>query len=265
MSQDRQPVLSVVTVVRNGEQHIGRCIESVIAQGIQGLEYIIVDGQSTDCTLEVIERYRGSVTVLVSEPDEGLYDAMNKGLQLARGRFIHFLNSDDRYFDDGVLARILPELKDGEVVFGQMKYMEMDGSSRLIGQQFSWQQELRASRVPQMAVFAPKSCYQEVGEFDRSLRIAADYDMVLRLAIKFPMRYIPVPVAVMYAGGISYLSSKLAFQESMQVARRYGRSLLSSYWDYYLKRTKWRLSRILPQTLLRYIWDKKNAFRSSDS
>lgn len=262
MSHDRQPVLSVVTVVRNGEQHIGRCIESVIAQGIQGLEYIIVDGQSTDGTLEVIERYRDSVSVLISEPDKGLYDAMNKGLRLATGRFIHFLNSDDQYFDDGVLARILPELMDGEVVFGQMKYVEADGSSRLIGQPFSWDEELRASRVPQMALVVPKSCYAEVGEFDLSLRIAADYDMVLRLASKFPMRYLPVPISVMHAGGISYLSPKLAFRESMQVARRYGRGLLPGYGDYYLKRIKWQLSRMLPQVLLGYVRERKEASRS---
>jgi glycosyltransferase involved in cell wall biosynthesis len=96
MNNGLSPSISVITVVRNGASVIADCIDSVLAQQIDGLEYIVIDGASTDGTLEIIRRYGDAISVCISEPDRGLYDAMNKGLRLARGRYIHFLNADDR-------------------------------------------------------------------------------------------------------------------------------------------------------------------------
>ena len=91
------PLISVITVVYNGEEHIGRTIESVLAQTYKEVEYIIIDGKSTDGTLEVIGSYNG-IHKIVSEPDKGLYDAMNKGLKAASGEYVWFLNSGDQIY-----------------------------------------------------------------------------------------------------------------------------------------------------------------------
>lgn len=245
MSSSASPLITVITVVRNGEAVIEDCIKSVFAQNTPNLEYIVIEGASTDRTLEIIKRYQDKITKIVSEPDKGLYDAMNKGLANASGKYIHFLNADDRYFNDQVLAEILPKLDESTVCYGQMKYIDMDGQASLLGQPFDWHAELRGSRVPQMALIVPRHCYATVGKFDLSLRIAADYDMVLRLAKQFPIKHIEIPISIMHAGGISYQRPDLAFRESMLVARRYGRSILASRWDFALKHLKWFVARRL--------------------
>lgn len=251
--KEKEPIITVITVVRNAESSIEGCINSVLAQGIADLEYIIIDGQSTDGTLAIIRKYQRSVETLISEPDNGLYDAMNKGLKHANGRYIHFLNADDCYFNNEVLCSIIPELDESSVAYGQMLYIESDGSKRLQGSDFSWDAELRGSRVPQMALFVPRHCYAIVGDFDTSLKIAADYDMTLRLAKCFPVKYLPQPISIMHAGGVSYQRPDLAFKESMSVSRRHGRGFFGSWWDYLLKRLKWSVAHNLPPSFVRLL------------
>lgn len=235
------PPISVITVVRNGEHVIGACIESVLAQQIEGLEYIIIDGASTDGTINIIRSYGEAISVCVSEPDRGLYDAMNKGLARARGRYVHFLNADDCYYAPDTLRTLLPWLYPGAICHAQMVYVETSGRRRLLGEPFCRMCELRASRMPQPVMFVPRHMYEAVGAFDTKYRIAADYDMVLRLTQRFPTRFIAQPVTVMHAGGLSYQRPDLAFGESLRVARSYGRSCLGSWLDFLLKHAKWRL------------------------
>jgi glycosyltransferase involved in cell wall biosynthesis len=250
MTNAEPATFSVITVVRNMESVVGECIRSVLAQKCANLEYIIIDGQSTDRTLEVVAQFGCAVTKIISEPDEGLYDAMNKGLSIATGKYVHFLNADDRYFDDQVLSSVLPALEESTVTYGKMLYVESDGSQKMVGDEFSWRNELKGSHVPQMALFVPKACFEIVGGFDTSLKIAADYDMVLRLASRFPMKHLPFPISVMHAGGISYRSPELAFRESMYVARKHGRGRVASYIDYVVKCGKWMTSRALPRRVV---------------
>lgn len=251
MSVISTPVLTVITVVRNGETVIDGCIRSVLEQCIPDLEYIVIDGASTDGTLDIVRGYGSALSRVVSEPDKGIYDAMNKGLRLARGRFVHFLNADDRYAAPDTLRTLLPQLDERYVCHAQMIYVLPDGSRRLLGEPFSRQRELRGSRLPQPVLFVAKSLYDQVDGFDTRYRIAADYDMVLRLTERFPTRFIAQPVTVMHAGGISFQQPDLAFGEAMQVARRHGRNRFASLWDFALKHTKWRVAPMLSPLLLR--------------
>lgn len=244
------PPITVITVVRNAVKTIEECIQSVLQQQIDNLEYIVIDGASMDGTLEIIEKHRKFITRIVSEPDGGLYDAMNKGLRSATGVFIHFLNADDRYVSSDVLRSLMPDLQTGVVCYGQMVYVEGFNRHRLLGAPFSLEAELRESRIPQPALFVPRKLYREVGEFDLSLKVAADYDMILRLTSRFPVKYIPKPLIVMRAGGVSYQRTDLAFWESMIVSRRYGRSFVGSWLTYLRRIIKWRIARALPLRLL---------------
>lgn len=252
-AQAVRPRLSVITVVRNGEKVIKGCIDSVLAQGIEGLQYIVIDGASTDGTMEIVRSYGDAISICVSEPDKGLYDAMNKGLRFATGEFVHFLNSDDRYLNSDVLSSVLPKLMDGEVTYGQIVYVEEDGTRRTLGEPFSWKRELRGSCVPHMSLFVPNSCFEEVGQFDLSLRIAADYDLVLRLARRFPMRFLPLPISEMHAGGFSYQNPYASFRESSLVAKRYGRSRRGSFLDFAMKSGKWWLVHNMPSWTWRWL------------
>jgi glycosyltransferase involved in cell wall biosynthesis len=239
MSYGRPPI-TVITVVFNAKDVVKGCVDSVLAQSIEGIEYIVIDGGSTDGTLDVLREYGDRITHLVSEPDRGLYDAMNKGLKLATGRFIHFLNADDRYVSGSVLSSILPDLDACALCYGQMQYVE-NGQVRLLGEPFNWSRELRASHVPQPVMFVAPEIYAQVGFFDISLKIAADYDMVLRIAKRYPVKFIPLPVTAMHAGGVSYRRPDLTFYESMIVSRRNGLGLLPAVGSYLSRILKWKV------------------------
>lgn len=245
-----QPPISVVTVVRNGEAIIDGCVESVVTQKIPELEYIVIDGASTDGTLEIIRRYGDAISVCISEPDRGLYDAMNKGLRLARGRYIHFLNADDRYVAPDTLSSLLPRLDESTVCYGAMMYQEADGRQRRLGSPFSWSRELIESHVPQPTLFVPSRLYREVGEFDLNYRIAADYDMVLRLARRFPMRFLDQPVTLMAAGGISYTQMGRTFKEAARVSVSHGCPAAAAYLTYLRRMLTWQVARRLPVSFI---------------
>lgn len=246
MPTTHQPIITVVTVCRNAAATIEQTILSVIAQKIEGLEYIIIDGASTDGTLDIVRKHAEHIDHIISEPDKSLYDAMNKGLRLARGRYLHFLNADDRYFAPDVLQKLLPELEENTVCFAQMVYVSEDGSERRLGAPFSWENELRVSHVPQPTLFVSKKLYEQVGEFELRYRIASDYDMVLRLAQRFPVKYIAQPTTIMNYGGLSDVQMGLAFRESMDISKRYGRSAISSFLTYLSRMLKWQVARRLP-------------------
>lgn len=245
-----QPLISVITVVRNGEAIIDGCIESVVAQKILGLEYIVIDGASTDGTLARIRRWGDAISTVVSEPDKGLYDAMNKGLRLARGRYIHFLNADDRYVAPDTLRQLLPRLDEDTVCYGAMIYQEEDGRQRRLGSPFSWERELMESHIPQPTLFVPTKLYREVGGFDLQYRIAADYDMVLRLARRFPVRFVDLPVTLMMAGGISYTQMGRTFKEAARVSVSHGRPAAAAYLTYFRHMLTWQVARHLPVSLI---------------
>lgn len=249
---DQFPI-SVITVVRNGEAIIDGCIESVVAQKIKGLQYIVIDGASTDGTLARIRRWGDAVSTVVSESDKGLYDAMNKGLRLARGRFIHFLNADDRYVAPDTLRQFLPHLDEDTVCYGTMIYQEDNGRQRRLGLPFSWERELIESHIPQPTLFVPTRLYRKVGEFDLQYCIAADYDMVLRLVRRFPVRFIDQPVTLMMAGGISYTQMGRTFKEAARVSVSHGRPVAAAYLTYLRHMITWQVARRVPVSMIQ-VW-----------
>lgn len=247
---NEQPIISIITVVRNGEAIIDGCIQSVLAQDIPGLEYIIIDGASTDGTLARIRSWGEGISLVVSEPDKGLYDAMNKGLRLARGRYIHFLNADDRYVAPDTLRQLLPQLDEDTVCYGAMIYQEEDGRQRRLGSPFSWERELMESHIPQPTLFVASKLYRQVGEFNLEYRIAADYDMVLRLAQRFPVRFVDQPVTLMMAGGISCTQMGRTFKEAARVSISHGRPILAARLTYLRHVLTWQIARRVPVSFI---------------
>jgi len=176
------PLISIVTVVYNGEKHLDQTIRSVLSQTYENVEYIIVDGGSTDRTLDIIRTHEDRIDCWVSEPDSGIYDAMNKGIGLAGGDLVGLLNSDDWYVD-GALAEVARIYADG------------DGKNRVIAGKWGIileSMDLTIEAAPSLrfhagmplchqAMFVPKATYDSVGLYDTGYRYAADLDMVLRL------------------------------------------------------------------------------------
>jgi len=181
-SSPRRPLVSIVTVVYNGERHIDQAIRSVLSQTYDNIEYIIVDGGSTDRTLNIIRKYEDHINCWVSESDRGIYDAMNKGIGLARGDLVGLLNSDD-WYADGAIAEVV------------RMYSSDGGKNRVIAGKWNIVLErlgITIEATPSLrfhtgmpfchqAMFVPKTIYDSVGLYDTRYRFAADLDMVLRL------------------------------------------------------------------------------------
>jgi len=175
-----EPAFSIITVCLNSEKTVERTINSVLNQTFNDVEYIIIDGGSTDNTLNIIESYEEQITTIISEPDKGLYYAMNKGLALAKGRLIGIINSDD-WYEPNTLDLVYQEyLKTGEeaVFHGLCKYYENGKEGKILSYHHDI---LKYTNIAHPTCFISKEIYDEFGFFDTDYKIAADYELLLRL------------------------------------------------------------------------------------
>ena len=179
-SQPVVPLVSVVTVVKNGAAHLTQCIESVLTQSWPGIEYIIIDGGSTDATLDIIRTYDDRLAFWVSEPDQGIFDAMNKGIGLATGELIGLLNADDWYEPGAVEAAATALLERGlrGVYYGDKYLVQVD-----MGRVYEMPASLefwRGMNVCHQAMFVHREVYERLGGYDLRYRLAADFDFLVR-------------------------------------------------------------------------------------
>lgn len=175
--------ISIVTVCYNSVETIERAIQSVIGQDYDNVEYIVIDGGSTDGTVDVIQRHEQNIAYWVSEKDEGIYDAMNKGIEHATGEVIAFLNSDD-WYEENILGEIARKFEDPEVqiLCGDMYCHNGETVTRY---HVDEQKGLQAMRFemgyPHQTMFARKNLFARYGRFDTQYQITADYDWLLRV------------------------------------------------------------------------------------
>ena len=203
--------ISVITAVYNNRATVAAALDSALAQTHEDVELVVIDGGSTDGTLEVLQGYAGHIAVLVSEPDRGIYDALNKGVRHASGEVLGFLHSDDLYADAGVLCRVAQAFDGADVaaVYGDLLYVRKDAPERVVrtwrAGQFSPARLARGWMPPHPTFYARRETYAELGGFDTRYRIAADYDCMLRFLGRGGLRvgYIPEVLVKMRVGGAS--------------------------------------------------------------
>jgi len=211
--RENNPTLSIITVVRNGADTIGRCLDSLKEQHVP-VEHIIIDGSSTDETMSIINREALPASKIVSEPDRGIYDAMNKGLTLATGDVVGTLNADDFYCHDKVLSRVAEVFKDPEVesCYGDLVCVDRETAGRVVrywrGGPFDIKRFYWGWMPPHPTFFVRRSVYERFGGFRLDLGSAADYELTLRLLFKHRVstRYLPEPLVMMRVGGVSNAS-----------------------------------------------------------
>jgi glycosyltransferase involved in cell wall biosynthesis len=201
--------LSIITVCYNSAKTIEKCMKSVISQLNGRTEYLIIDGASTDDTLDIIGRYKNRFMKVISEPDRGIYDAMNKGIINASGKWIWFINSDD-YIKDGLIAEILHCISvnsNADCIYGDMEYVRiLEG--KLYSEIKKGPNSLDQLKT-QMIIGHPSTiCKREpliqIGMFDIKFKVAADWDLLLRLYNKgYRFAYINQTLSSFYCGGIS--------------------------------------------------------------
>ncbi len=216
--------ISIITSVYNNKSTIAESIESVLSQTYNNIEYIVVDGASTDGTLEIIKQYQDKISAFISEPDKGIYDGLNKGIQLATGDIVGFLHSDDLYQNNQVIETVAQTFKDNQVdsTYGDLIYVRQHDTSKVVrywkSGAFSLKKLSQGWMPPHPTFFVKRKKYEEFDGFDTRFKIAADYDCILRLLGKHSITtyYIPKILIKMRVGGESNKSLKNLFLKSLE-------------------------------------------------
>jgi len=207
----KKPKISIITVSFNSQSTIKHTIQSVASQDYQNKEYVLIDGASTDWTLDIISFLKGKIDYFVSEKDNGIYDAMNKGIKASSGDIIGILNSDDFYSNDKVLSKVANIFKetDCDCLYGDLVYVDKGDASKIVrywkSGKFSKKKLRMGWMLPHPTFFVKKEIYEKYGLYNLKLKTAADYEMILRLLHKdnIKIEYLPEVLVNMRMGGKS--------------------------------------------------------------
>ena len=208
--------ISIITVCFNSEDTIESTIQSVLNQDYKNIEYILVDGKSTDKTISIIDKYKSRLFKIISEKDEGIYFAINKGIRAATGDVVGILHADDFYADEKIISRVVKEFseKKTDSVYGDLQYVSRNNPQKIFR---SWKScpyhsklFLKGWMPPHPAFFVKRKYYEQFGFFNTSFTISADYELMLRFLYKHKITssYIPEVLVKMRTGGKSNVSIK---------------------------------------------------------
>ena len=209
--------VTIITVCYNRSKTIEESIQSVISQNYDNIEYIIIDGNSNDGTQEIIQSYADNISKFVSEPDNGMYDAINKGLRLATGDIVGLMHSDDEFYDENVISNIVAEFmlsNDIEAIYGNGIYITNDADRKRvrnrIGGEFSLKRIKNGWLPLHPTVYIKRSCLNQHGLYDLDYKIASDTEFLLRYLYKYKIKtiYINAYIVKMKMGGFSTSKSR---------------------------------------------------------
>ena len=234
-------LVSIITVSFNSSKTIEQTILSVLQQTYSPIEYIIIDGGSTDGTIEIVKKYADRIAYWVSEPDKGIYDAMNKGVQASHGELIGIINSDDWYDLDAIEKVVkLFEKKGGvDVIHGGIRFYE---NERYKTKYCPKIEEINLCMIPHPACFISKKAYEKFGLYNTDFRIAADYDLVARIyAQKGKFIHCDQLLANLRMGGASDVENDKGQQESLHIKEKYN----LHYQPSFLKKVKRRIKSLI--------------------
>jgi len=219
-----KPKLSVITIVYNNVRHIERTLQSVINQTYTNIEYIVVDGLSTDGTLDVIHQHKDKIAILISEKDTGIYDAMNKGLALATGDYVIFMNSGDEFYTPDTVKQVFAATHDADIYYGETEMMDEAGNNlgrrrHQAPEQFTWKDFKYGMSISHQAVYIKRSLAQP---YNTKYQLSADIDWILQAAKKAKKivnvnRY----VARYLVGGMSKKKHKQSLIERFDIMREH--------------------------------------------
>ena len=239
-SKPNNPLVSIVTIVRNGEKYLERTIQSVINQTYNNIQYIIIDGISTDGTIDIIKKYANKIDYWASESDKGISDALNKGIKLSDGELIGILHSDDWYECDTIKRVIKAFLaqQDVGVIYGDSRYYQNDKPLFVIFPHPNPERIYVEMTYCHAACFVTKKCYEKFGVFNNDFKAAMDYELLLRFYInKVKFYYIHETLANTSFGGYSDRREIEALLESRKARLQYG--LLKyevKFWIFFAKK-----------------------------
>lgn len=218
------PKLTVITVVYNNVRDIERTLLSVLNQIYSNIEYIVIDGASTDGTLDIVRIYKDRIAKLISEPDKGIYDAMNKGLAVATGDYVLFMNSGDELYSPQTVTQVFAAATDADIYYGETEMINAKGES--LGQrrhkapeQFNWRSFKYGMNVSHQAIYIKRTL---VEPYDPQYQLSADIDWIIRAAKKAKsIVNVHQYVAKFLVGGTSKAKHRQSLQERFNIMKRY--------------------------------------------
>jgi glycosyltransferase len=238
--------ISIITVTHNSESTILSALESLNEQSFRNVEHIIIDGASTDDTLEIVHENSTSRTLIISEPDDGIYSALNKGLRLATGDIIGLLHSDDAYYDSSTLQHIITTIcyAKADFVYGDLVFCS-NKKLRLFNRMWK-SSSYNASMLfkgwmpPHPTLFVKREVVNLVGMYDERYKISADYDFIIRLCLQKGVKgiYTEQPIVKMSVGGASGNAPLKFCQKSLEDYKIIKRNKLGGLWCLLLKKLR---------------------------
>jgi len=225
--------ITIITATYNSGNDLKQCIESVLSQTYQNIEYIIIDNCSTDQTLDIAKNYSEQVSRIISEPDKGIYDALNKGIKIASGDVIGILHADDFYPSETIIEDVIKKFVETGVdsVYGDLQYVSKKKSEKVIRNwvagEFSMKKLTHGWMPPHPTFFVKRKHYIEQGLFNTEYKIAADYDLMLRFLYKakISVAYISKVIVKMRVGGTSNKNLANIYKKSaedLNILKTYG-------------------------------------------
>lgn len=220
------PRLSIITVCYNAANLICQSLESAMVQDFQDFELVIVDGGSSDNTLELLEAYKSKIGIIISEKDKGIYDAMNKGVNASKGEWVYFLNAGDSFFDKQVLSSIFnnPEAKNKSFIYGKVQTVnEPTGIDYITGEEVNFSAFYSRYPICHQATFSKKELFKRLGGFDIRYKLAADTEWFARLFAKFESETLFVDRIMAYYDiqGTTYRKRMQGYREYLHFGRRH--------------------------------------------
>lgn len=231
----KRPLISIITPTFNSAGFLKDNIESVLSQTYPNIEHIIIDGGSTDGTVDIIKEYEGKISYWVSEKDFGIADAFNKGLKASRGEYIQFLNSDDWLADKSVIEEVVEALENNNnplLLYGCVEMVDRSTGANLwrAGKEFSLKGLILRMTIPHQALFTKREFFDRYGCFDPDLRYSMDYEILLRSLPLLQAVWLNRTIVMMREGGASRSNRGKTILEAARAQVRHGvRSSLTAY------------------------------------
>jgi glycosyltransferase involved in cell wall biosynthesis len=247
------PKISVITAVYNGGKTLEQTIKSVLGQSYKNVEFIIIDGGSSDNTVDIIKKYANQLSYWISEPDKGIYNAWNKGVAQVKGDWVCFLGSDDELLPDALekYAAFIGDNEKGlEYVSSLILWVDGEGNGlRNYGKPWEWPKFKRVMNVAHVGSLHAKALFDKYGSFDESYKIAGDYELLLRAGEKLKAGFMPEVTARVAVTGVSHSIDQPLAEMARAKHERTGRSQWLCEWDNRRIRTNIKLKRILNSIL----------------
>ncbi|MDD2974203.1 MULTISPECIES: glycosyltransferase family 2 protein [Aliarcobacter] len=214
------PKVTVVTVTYNAEKYLEQTIKSVIEQDYPNIEYIIIDGASSDKTVDIINKYEKYITYWISEPDSGIYDAMNKGIDIATGEWINFMNAGDSFVEKNTISKVVKKIgEDTDIISGDIFYIESD--KKTYKKSAKLENKLKHMFCFHQTMFTKISLMKKY-KFNTNFKIAGDYDFILKCAMNnYNFKLVSIPIANFLAGGLSEANNLIGRIEELFIQSKY--------------------------------------------